>query len=151
MPEAQFTLDPRLGSDTYRLGRFPLSELLWMNDARYPWAILVPRLPDVREIYQLSVTDQQQLLRESSRLGAALMAHFNGHKLNVAALGNVVAQLHLHHVVRMPEDHSWPGPVWGVGQAEPYERDRLAALLSPLLQALQQAEMTFTPAPEWWA
>ena len=84
-----------------------------MNDSQYPWVILVPRLKGVREIYQLTVEDQVQLLRESSFLGEALMTACSGEKLNVAALGNVVNQLHLHHVVRFSSDSAWPGPVWG--------------------------------------
>lgn len=110
------------------LGELPLSRLLLLNDARYPWFILVPRRENVTEIYQLDAAEQQQLMRESSQLGRFLMEQFNGDKLNIGALGNLVPQLHLHHIVRFRGDATWPGPVWGVGQAEPYSAEALAAL-----------------------
>ena len=135
-PEASFVLHPRLAADTVVLRQWPLCTMLLMNDARYPWCILVPRRPGVREIYELSTTDQQQLLRESSTLGRALMQAFAGTKLNVAALGNVVSQLHVHHVVRFEHDAAWPGPVWGRHPAEPYDdaaRRTFVERLSPLL------------------
>ena len=115
-----FELHPRLAADTLIVGDAPLSRVLLMNDAQYPWAILVPRRLDAREIYLLAEPDQQQLWRESAALSRALMTAFDGHKLNVAALGNVVPQLHLHHVVRTPEDSAWPGPVWGRLPPQPY-------------------------------
>ncbi len=108
-----FELHPQLAADTLMLGDWPLCRVLLMNDARYPWCILVPRRNGIREIYELPVADQQQLLSESVRLGRMLMRLFNGHKLNVAALGNMVPQLHLHHVVRDPADPAWPAPIWG--------------------------------------
>lgn len=134
--EDSFALHPRLAADGEVLRQWPLCTVLLMNDARYPWCILVPRRPGIREIYELSATDQQQLLRESSTLGRALMQAFAGTKLNVAALGNVVAQLHVHHVVRFEGDAAWPGPVWGRHPAEPYDeasRRRFVERLSPLL------------------
>src|SRR3546814_9922882 len=84
-----------------------------MNDAQFPWLILVPRREALREIYELSLSDQQLLLRESSTLGLALMDMFVGDKLNIGALGNMVPQLHLHHIVRHVGDPAWPAPVWG--------------------------------------
>src|ERR1700741_2100351 len=92
-----FTLHPQLAKDCHRLGRFELGLLLLMNDAQYPWFILVPQRPDLREIYQLDEAAQTLLLRESTALSRALMAAFRGDKLNLAALGNMVPQLHLHH------------------------------------------------------
>ena len=115
-----FELHPRLAADTLVVGDAPLSRVLLMNDAQYPWAILVPRRVEAREIYLLDERDQQQLWRESAVLSRALMTAFGGHKLNVAALGNVVPQLHLHHVVRMSADPAWPGPVWGRLPPQPY-------------------------------
>ncbi len=108
-----FQLDPQLASDTQLLGDFPLCRVLLGKDANYPWCILVPRRDNVTEIYQLAEQDQRQLLAESSHLAQTLRHIFNGHKMNVAALGNVVAQLHLHHIVRYRDDVAWPGPVWG--------------------------------------
>lgn len=131
-----FVLHPRLAADTFVLGDFPLSALLLMNDAQYPWLVLVPRREGAREIYQLDERDQQQLLRESAALSHAAMAAFDGEKLNVAALGNLVPQLHLHHVVRYAHDAAWPRPVWGLHPARPYgeaERaSRVAALRAHL-------------------
>ena len=131
-----FTLHARLAADTVVLRQWPLCSVLLMNDSRYPWCILVPRRAGIREIYELSSDDQQQLLRESSLLGRALMQAFAGTKLNVAALGNVVSQLHVHHVVRFENDAAWPGPVWGRHPAEPYDeaaRRTFVERLSPLL------------------
>ncbi len=123
-----FSIHPQLQKDSIVLGDFPLSRLLLLNDARYPWFILVPRREAITEIYQLSVEDQQQLLRESSQLGQFLMEGFNGDKLNIGALGNMVPQLHLHHIVRYKGDEAWPGPVWGVGTALPFRQDEVAIL-----------------------
>jgi len=83
------------------------------RDANYPWFILVPQREGVTEIHHLGEEDLQQLLEESRALSVALMDSFDGHKLNVAALGNVVSQLHIHHIVRYPNDMAWPKPVWG--------------------------------------
>lgn len=113
MTQPEFTLHPQLEKDTLTLGQFPLSQLLLMNDRQFPWFILVPRVVGVREIYQLSLKDQQQLLKESSLLGQTLMELYQGDKLNVAALGNLVPQLHLHHIVRFKTDPCWPAPIWG--------------------------------------
>ncbi len=130
--EIEFQLDDRLERDTVKLVAWPLSDVLLMNDCQYPWVILVPRRPGVSEIYQLSESDQQQLLKESVFLGEQLMAAYSGEKLNVAALGNVVNQLHVHHVIRFAGDKAWPGPVWGKFPAEPYtaiERSKIKAKL----------------------
>ncbi len=123
--DAEFNLDYRLKNDTVKLASWPLSEVLLMNDSQYPWVILVPRHEDVTEIYQLTVEDQVQLLKESSFLGEALMTACSGEKLNVAALGNVVNQLHLHHVIRFSSDGAWPGPVWGKQPVIPYTDEAL--------------------------
>lgn len=134
----EFQLDPRLAADCHRLGSLPLCELLLMNDAHYPWCILVPRRPGIREIYELPAADQAHLMAESVSLGRALRTAFGGDKLNVAALGNVVPQLHLHHVVRRVGDAAWPAPVWGKAAPLPYTAEqardfaaRLADVLPP--------------------
>lgn len=113
MNKQSFKLDERLNNDTVKLASWPLSEVLLMNDSQYPWVILVPRCAEISEIYQLPEADQVQLLQESAFLGRQLMSVYAGDKLNVAALGNVVNQLHLHHVVRFEGDAAWPAPVWG--------------------------------------
>lgn len=131
-----FVLHPRLAADCFELGDFPLCRLLLMNDAQYPWFILVPRRENAREIYLLAEPDQQMLLRESAQLSGAIMRAFAGEKLNVAALGNLVPQLHVHHVVRFASDPAWPAPVWGRLPAQPCDealrRARVEAL-RPLL------------------
>jgi diadenosine tetraphosphate (Ap4A) HIT family hydrolase len=130
-------IHPQLKQDCIQLGRFPLSHLLLMNDANFPWFILVPDRDDITEIYQLPPEDQQQLLAESSFLGQALMGYFKGDKLNIGALGNMVPQLHLHHIVRYRDDAAWPAPVWGRVPAQCYEKDALDHLIAELKPSLQ--------------
>jgi diadenosine tetraphosphate (Ap4A) HIT family hydrolase len=107
-----------------------------MNDSRYPWVILIPKVEDVSEIHQLADEQQQLLLGESVRLSKALEQLFAPHKLNVAALGNMVRQLHIHHIVRFEDDASFPRPVWGVGDAVPYEAEALNETVNGLQIAL---------------
>ncbi|MDH3979171.1 MAG: HIT domain-containing protein [Gammaproteobacteria bacterium] len=126
----------RLQADCLLLGRFPLCHLLLMQDANYPWCILVPDREDIREIYQLSDSDQQQLMQESVQLSRALVAAFGPDKLNVAALGNVVPQLHVHHIVRYRQDVTWPDPVWGRLEPRAYTEERLAEVLTLLADKL---------------
>lgn len=125
MSSQDFELDERLSNDTVRLASWPLSEVLLMNDTQYPWVILVPRCAGVSEVYQLSEEDQIQLLQESSFLGRQLMSVYAGNKLNVAALGNVVNQLHVHHVVRYEGDIAWPAPIWGKYPVVKYSAEAL--------------------------
>ena len=134
----EFARDPRLAADTFVVGETSLSQVLLMNDARYPWLILVPRRCDVTEPFELSEADQAQLWQDSMRLGEAMKAHFAADKLNIAALGNQVAQLHVHHIARFHADDAWPGPVWGVGNAVPYSDAALEALMNELHSLLQQ-------------
>ncbi len=131
-----FLLHPRLESDCIFLGDLPLSRLLLMNDSRYPWCILVPRREDLLEVYELEHEEQAQLWQESAVLGKAMMSAFGGDKLNLAALGNLVPQLHLHHIVRYRDDAAWPGPVWGVGAPAAYEEKQLAEVRERLAVAL---------------
>jgi len=136
IPSAPFTLHERLAADTLLIGDWPLSRVLLMNDAQFPWLILVPRRPALREIYELDEADQLQLLRESSALGRELMALYAGDKLNIGALGNLVPQLHVHHIVRRAGDPAWPGPVWGKLPPQPYGEAELAQRLGELRQRL---------------
>lgn len=131
-----YELHPQLVKDTIPVGQYELSDVLLMNDARYPWLILVPRRVNVREIHQLSEAEQQRLLQESSFTAQAMTQLFSAHKMNVAALGNIVEQLHLHHIVRFTTDATWPNPVWGRGEAEPYSEVAAKAMLSQLRRAL---------------
>lgn len=121
-----FEVAPQLLNDSLVLGDFPLSRLLLCRDSNYPWFILVPRREGVREIFELAEADQQQLLWESSYLSRQLNQGFNADKMNVAALGNQVPQLHLHHIVRYENDPAWPGPIWGKVPAKPYTDSELA-------------------------
>jgi diadenosine tetraphosphate (Ap4A) HIT family hydrolase len=114
-------IHPQLAEDCILLGRLPLCHLLLMNDCNYPWFILVPARADIGEIYQLEIDDRRQLLNESCRLSEFLMEVYAGDKLNVAALGNQVPQLHLHHIVRFRSDAAWPTPVWGKHAPQPYD------------------------------
>lgn len=123
-----FALDPRLQQDTLAIGDFPLCRLLLSNDANYPWFILVPRRDDISELFQLNVADQQQLWQETTALAEMLKDSFDADKLNVATLGNVVSQLHMHVIVRKREDAAWPAPVWGKHPARPYSDEQVAVI-----------------------
>ena len=131
-----FKLDPQLEQDTVLVADWHLCQVRLMNDSRYPWVILIPKIEDVSEIHQLADEQQQLLLGESVRLSKALEQLFAPHKLNVAALGNMVRQLHIHHIVRFEDDASFPRPVWGVGDAVPYEAEALSETVNGLQIAL---------------
>jgi len=120
------------------IGHFSLCHLLLMKDARYPWLVLVPNRPGVTEIYQLSEPDQIQLLRESALLADILVTGFSAEKLNIAALGNVVPQLHVHHIARYKNDPVWPRPVWGALPPEPYSRQALGDVMQTLKSLLPE-------------
>ncbi|MFP6849590.1 MAG: HIT domain-containing protein [Pseudomonas sp.] len=127
-----FALDSQLQSDTIWLGDYPLCRLLLMNDAQYPWFILVPRRESVSELFELGAQDQLQLWRETTGLAEVLKDCFAADKMNVATLGNVVSQLHMHVIARRREDISWPAPVWGRHSAQAYTDEQLAALTARL-------------------
>jgi len=138
---ALFTLDPRLQQDTLYIGEFSLSKVLLMNDARYPWVILVPKITGLTEIFQLDDAGQQQLMIESNFVASKLKGVVQADKMNVAALGNVVSQLHIHHVARFIQDDTWPAPVWGKGEAIAYtqtESDTVITLLRSEFTSLMQ-------------
>ena len=131
MPE----LHPQLAKDCLEIARLPLSRVLLMNDEQYPWIILVPDRDDITEIHQLSERDQQHLMRESSAISRALKEQFDADKINIGMLGNIVPQLHVHHIARFRNDAAWPGPVWGRHPAIEYSADELSALLERLESA----------------
>lgn len=133
---AAFELHPQLAADTFLVGNLPLCRVLLMNDSHYPWLILVPERAAISEIYQLSAADRQQLWEESDLVSRQLMQLCQADKLNIAALGNMVPQLHLHHIARFKTDAAWPAPVWGKFKAEPYLQTQAEALLKQLRQAL---------------
>lgn len=130
-----FELHPRLARDTIALGRFSLCRLLLMNEARYPWFILVPERAGLTEIHQLSEADRGQLVAESCGLSGALAESFRADKMNIASIGNLVPQLHLHHVVRYRTDPAWPAPVWGRFEPRPYREADIASIRGRLEQA----------------
>jgi diadenosine tetraphosphate (Ap4A) HIT family hydrolase len=132
-----FVLDQRLAADTYVIGDLELSRVLLMNDSRFPWVILVPRRTNLRELIDLSREDQHALLDEINHVGNFLRAHENPDKLNFAALGNVVAQLHVHIIARFRTDAAWPRPIWGVGTSEPYSASVLNARVNAIRTALR--------------
>lgn len=129
-------LHPQLENDCLLLGKLELCQVLLMRDANYPWCILVPDRDNVTEIHHLTEADQQQLMRESVRLSHALETVFSPDKLNIASLGNVVPQCHVHHVVRYRTDAAWPAPVWGRVPAREYSDEALAEVASAIRQAL---------------
>jgi diadenosine tetraphosphate (Ap4A) HIT family hydrolase len=138
---ALFTLDPRLQQDTLYIAEFSLCKVLLMNDARYPWVILVPKVTGLTEIFQLDEAGQQQLMVESNFVAQKLKQVIQADKMNVAALGNVVSQLHIHHVARFIQDDTWPAPVWGKGDAIAYtqaESDAVISLLKSEFSSLIQ-------------
>jgi len=120
MNTTAFELHPQLHKDTLPVCELPLCSVLLMNDARYPWVILVPRIPDVREIWELSVSEQATLWREVTRTAEELKSLTKADKMNVASIGNLVPQLHIHVIARNVGDAVWPAPVWGRGEAQPY-------------------------------
>ena len=129
MSDSDFTLDPRLTADTVEVGDLSLCRVLLMDDARFPWLVLVPRRPDVSEITDLSETDAAALWHEMRLATGVMMALAQPDKVNVGALGNVVAQLHVHVVGRFRSDPAWPGPVWGFEARKPYPPHARAQLL----------------------
>jgi diadenosine tetraphosphate (Ap4A) HIT family hydrolase len=140
-----FALDPRLAADTLPVGDLELSRVLLMNDARYPWLILVPRRAGLAEIVDLDAVDRAILIEEVAAASAFVRALPHVDKLNVGALGNVVKQLHVHVLGRAVGDPAWPGPVWGAGEAWPYDSGAAEALVARAREALIG---TARPAPE---
>jgi diadenosine tetraphosphate (Ap4A) HIT family hydrolase len=130
-------LDPQLERDTAAVGDLPLSRVLVSRDASYPWLILVPRRPAVVELIDLTDADQAQVMREIAQVGRVLKAVTACDKLNIAAIGNVVAQLHIHVVARRRGDAAWPKPIWGAGPAHAYAPDALDQFIGMLRRDLE--------------
>lgn len=131
-----FELDARLRNDTHRVGELALCSVLLMDDARFPWLILVPRIAGMRELLDLDDASRTDLYAEIDRVSRAIRELYTPDKQNIAALGNVVEQLHVHVIARYRSDAAWPRPVWGHGDriayAEPAAIERLIALRTSL-------------------
>ncbi len=127
-----FTLHPDLQRDGIFVGSFDLCQVLLINDAHYPWFVLVPQRPNIRETIDLTASDYAQLWSESRVFSQGIMTAFNGEKLNVASLGNMTPQLHIHHIVRFKADAAWPGPIWGKHRLEPYANDAIDGIRAKL-------------------
>ncbi|GLX81572.1 HIT domain-containing protein [Thalassotalea eurytherma] len=134
--QTSFELHEMLAADTVLIKELPLSNLMLMNNANHPWCILVPRVADVNDVYQLDWQDQQQLLNESSMLCEVMMQLFKGKKMNVAALGNMCPQLHVHHIVRFEGDIDWPHPVWGRSSCVSYSSEKITDIKAQLLSVI---------------
>ena len=130
-----FTLHPDLKRDGIAMGQFSLSDVLLINDAHYPWFVLVPKRADISDTIDLTDGDHAQLWKESQIFSRGIMHIFNGEKLNVAALGNMTPQLHVHHIVRYKIDAAWPGPVWGKVPMQPYEDTQITDIQYKLVSA----------------
>ena len=131
-----FKLDGRLEADSRPISVLGLCQLRLMNDRRFPWVLLIPQRPDMEEIFQLSPLDQTLLTFEAVETAKALKQVTQCAKINVAALGNQVRQLHVHVIARDRGDPAWPGPVWGVGKAEAYDTNSANALIEAIVKQL---------------
>ena len=131
-----FKLHPRLECDSIFVADWPLSRVLLMNDARFPWLVLVPRRENLHELHDLSPDGGAILMQELARASRQLKTLTNAAKINVGALGNLVPQLHVHVIARALDDAAWPGPVWGCGAAVPYTTASHDAFLDRLKNEL---------------
>ncbi len=129
-------MDERLVADTHPVAELPLCSVRLMDDARYPWLVLVPRVEGAVEILDLSDAEQVRLYDEIRQCARVLQAHTGADKLNIAALGNVVSQLHVHIIARFHDDDAWPKPVWGVHAAVKYEARAADSLINALAAKL---------------
>ena len=132
----EFELDPRLATASSFVADWSLSRVILMNDARFPWLVLVPRRPGASEIFDLSEEDRLTLSREYCRAGERLKTLTGCKKINICAIGNNVPQLHIHVIARSEGDPVWPSPVWSRGYAVPYEPAALAEFLGRLVNGL---------------
>jgi diadenosine tetraphosphate (Ap4A) HIT family hydrolase len=137
---ADWELDPLIARDTVPVGDMPLCQVLLIKDANYPWLLLVPRRDKAVEITDLDMIEQAQFMTEIAHVSRTLKALTSCDKINVAALGNVVAQLHVHVIARSRGDAAWPKPVWNAVPPREYEKAKLDKLLAALRQHL-----TLTP------
>ncbi len=132
----RFALHPRLEADTLPVGDLPLCRVTLVDDARFPWLVLVPRRDGLRELFDLTAAERALLIEEVAETGRVLQNLTGATKMNVGAIGNRVSQLHLHVVARFEADLAWPAPVWGFGQAEPYPPTLASSFIEALSSAL---------------
>ncbi len=135
-----FKLDDRLGQDTFRIADLELSTLLLMNDSTVPWLILVPKRPGITEIHQIAHQDRLLLIEETALVSKMLEDEFRPDKINVAALGNIVSQLHIHVIARYRGDRAWPGPVWGARGAAAYSEEAARDVVERIRKRLGQMQ-----------
>ena len=133
-----FALDERLANDSVSIVMTGLCDVRLMKDRRWPWLLLVPRRPDISEIFELTPLDQILLTFETEKVAAALKSLTGATKINIGALGNIVRQLHVHVIARFEGDANWPGPIWGYGRAEPYSDEDMNSLIAKLRETLSQ-------------
>lgn len=132
-----FILHSKLAADTFEVLSLEVSQLLLMNDARYPWLILVPQVSGMRNLHNLSTKQYQAVTQEIVQVSEVVESLAQAHKMNVGALGNMVPQLHIHIIARQTNDAAWPAPVWGVGEAQPYSQDAAKTLIQQIASKLR--------------
>jgi diadenosine tetraphosphate (Ap4A) HIT family hydrolase len=137
MGESAFTLHPQLAANTAEVARWPLCRVLLNDDATYPWLVLVPQLPGLRDLHDVPAARHAELMAEIDRASRLLQDQFDADKINVAALGNQVPQLHIHVIARHTDDPAWPKPVWGAVPARSYGDTARGALVDRLRAALE--------------
>lgn len=135
MPE--FQIDPRLTNDSIAIDDWEHCHIRLMNDSRYPWLLLIPRRAELKDMHDLHEETRNGVYQEIDQASRALMRATDAYKMNVASLGNMVPQLHIHVIARFTSDAAWPGPVWGVGQASPYAPKDAEELIAKFAQALK--------------
>lgn len=131
-----FDLNDRLAADTWTVKDLALCRVLLMNDKRYPWLILVPRRKGLRDFHDVAAADKATFLAEIDHVSEVLKVQTTAHKMNVAALGNMVPQLHVHVIARFEKDEAWPNPVWGLGTPVPYASSEVGGLIEVLKKGL---------------
>jgi len=135
MDAASFVIDSQLKQTSYPLTSLDVCDLRLVDDQRWPWLLIIPRVPHAVELIDITPDLRAQVWLEIDHVGRVMRDQFSPHKLNIAALGNQVRQLHVHCIARFPEDEAWPNPVWGVGDSVPYDSELLNTRLNGLRDA----------------
>jgi len=135
MDAVSFVIDSQLKQTSYPLTSLDVCDLRLVDDQRWPWLLIIPRIPHAVELIDITPDLRAQVWLEIDHVGRVMRDQFSPHKLNIAALGNQVRQLHVHCIARFPEDEAWPNPVWGVGDSVPYDSELLNSRLNGLRDA----------------